>query len=95
MKWRKKGSPTAKGTVTEGMTKEQVIEILGKPHSSITHGEYLESMKRRGTQIVNTLNIEDPRLKNEYWLYLFDDAEYEITIRNGEVLEVRKSSGRP
>lgn len=75
-------------TICEGMSTSEVFEILGKPHRKATLGGFLNDFKSAGGSVVG-LSANSPRLKDEYWLYIFDEFKYEISIRDGKVSKVR------
>jgi hypothetical protein len=71
--------------ICEGMSTSEVIGILGKPHRQKTWGEFLKKF-----DTVVGVSADSPRLQDEFWLYQFNEFEYEISIRDGKVSKAKK-----
>jgi hypothetical protein len=76
-----------KKKVIKGMSKSEVIRILGEPHRKTTGVEFLKQF-----ETVGGLSKDSPWLQEEYWQYDFDEFCYQITFHRGKVSSEEKKS---
>lgn len=74
-----------------GMTKEQVIGLLGEDYRSTTARDFIENPTRARRDMVDI--IDPSLLENEYWLYSDRGHYIEIVFRSGALAsaEVKKN----